>query len=435
MAGKQTTTIIEQTGGRELALPDCIVRGLAAYDRVTYYLALLQTAQAQAQSPQRPAPSLRALREASGIAEEAFDRIVEDSVSRGNGTTYIPGAGAILESLFDNLRYMAATIELAGTVQSDLRERSGLYRRRLEALAVAVHGGKDDQVTSATVHVLTSQTRNGHDTVHHLTMDMHAELDRLQSAISTETIDGARAFGVTDADRPFVRAFMAGVHETSGLKFSHPGMNTTVAGDGRRLSIQNDFGSSPVHLIVIHVEDRVATITYTDEHRARLRFLEGLLDAYTLTWTSTSAADSGRVVTAVGKYFAETTADIERFLRFLGSRLVFLIDWNRARKRLARLVSKSAAVELLRWAADSNIGHRGFLEAGDLGLVEKAFERAVPMQTRFAVRLDEVLGEQPARQFLMAVLRTASWGVATGQSPRLIEDQIEAELLRHLETP
>src|SRR5215510_11992887 len=146
MAGKQT--IIEQSGERGLTLPDYIARGLAAYDRVKYYLALLQTAQAQAHSPQRPASNLRAQRESSGIAEAAFDRIVEESVSRGNGTTYIPGACAILESLFDNLRYMAATIEMAGTVQSDIRERSGLYRRRLEALAVTVQGCKDDQVTS-----------------------------------------------------------------------------------------------------------------------------------------------------------------------------------------------------------------------------------------------------------------------------------------------
>jgi len=92
-------------------------------------------------------------------------------------------------------------------------------------------------------------------------------------------------------------------------------------------------------------------------------------------------------------------------------------------------------VDLLRWAADNNVGHRGFLEAGDVALVETAFERAVPLQTRFGVRLDELLGAEPARLFLMFVLRATSWGFSTGQSLRLIEDKVEAELLRYLETP
>lgn len=433
MAAKQALLEAMCAGG--LVLPDCIGRGLAAYDRVKYYLALLQAAQARAHAPEHPAADLRDQRESSGIADASLDRIVEESVSRGNGTTYVPAACAILESMFDSLKYMAATIELASGVREDLRERSLLYRRRLEALATTIQGCKDDQITNVTIKALTSQTRNGHDTVHQLTTDMHAELDRLQATVATETIDGARAFGVADGDRPLVRAFMAGVHETEGLKFSHPGLNTTVAGDGVRLSIQNTLGSTPAHLIVVHVEQRVATITYTDEHPRRLRFFQGLFDGYAIGWTSTSASDDASIVASVGKYIAETTADLERFLHFLGSRLVFLIDWNRARKRLSRLVSKGAAVDLLRWAADNNIGHRGFLEAGDLGVIETAFERAVPVQTRFGLRLDELLGAQAARQFLMAVLRTASWAIATGQSARLIEDEVEAELLRHLDTP
>jgi hypothetical protein len=50
-------------------------------------------------------------------------------------------------------------------------------------------------------------------------------------------------------------------------------------------------------------------------------------------------------------------------------------------------------------------------------------------------RLDELLGRQAARLFLMSVLRTASAGLSAGHSTRLIEDKVEAELLRYLETP
>jgi hypothetical protein len=425
----------ERVGGRGLALPDCIARAVAANDRVKYYLALLQAAQAQGRSPQHPAPNLRALRESSGITETALDRVVEESVSRGNGITYIPGGCTILDALFDSLRYMAAAIELAGAIRPDVRERSTLYRRRLDALAATMQGCKDDQISNATIAALTKETRNGHDTVHQVTIDMQDELTRLQSTVATDLIEGARTFGVADDDRALIRAFMSGVHETAGLKFTHPGLNTTAAGDGVRLSIQNDLGSMPEHLIVIHVEDRAVTMTYTDVHPSRIRFFQGLVDAYAVTWTSTPASDVTGIVTSAGKYVADSAEDVERFLRFVGSRLVFLIDWNRARKRLTRLVNKSTAIDLLRWAADNNIGHRGFLEAGDVALIETAFERAFPMHTRFGIRLDELLGGGPARQFLTSVFRMTSWGIATGRSHSLIEDQVEAELLRHLETP
>jgi hypothetical protein len=430
MRAKQASIETSRAPGQ--VLPDFIARGLAANDRVEYYLSLLQAAQSHAQSPERPASNLRLERELSGIGDSSLDRIIEASVSRGNGTTYIPGACAILDALFDGLRNMVAAIDAAGVLRAEVRDRAALYRRRLDSLA-SMRACKEDQLTNTAIGELTTVSRNGHDTVHQLIVDMHAELNVLQEAVSAETIDGAHVYNVTGADRPLIRAFMAGVQETTGLKFSHPGLATTASRDGDRLSIQNDLGSTPGHLVVIHVEHLVVTITYSDVHRARLRFFQGQLDSYALTWTP--APSEGAFEASVGKYVADTPVHIEQFLRFLGSRLVFLIDWNRARKRLGRLVSKRAAVELLRWAADNNVGHRGFLEAGDVALVETAFDRAVPLQTRFGVRLDELLGAQSARLFLMFVLRATSWGLSTGQSLRLIEDKVEAELLRYLETP
>ena len=98
---------------------------------------------------------------------------------------------------------------------------------------------------------------------------------------------------------------------------------------------------------------------------------------------------------SVGSYTAPSQAALEAFLQFLGSRLVFLLDWNRARKRLARFVKNSEAVALLRWAADNNIGHHAFLQAGDVRLISTALERATPTQVRFGARLDELLGPTP----------------------------------------
>ena len=112
----------------------------------------------------------------------------------------------------------------------------------------------------------------------------------------------------------------------------------------------------------------------------------------------------------------------------------FCIDWNRARKRLTRLVSKTDALALLKWAADNNIGHLAFLKAGDVQLVETAIERAFAHDMRPGARLDQWLGADAARSFLMSVLRTTSSGLAAGYSLSLIEDEIEAELLRYLQS-
>jgi hypothetical protein len=228
---------------------------------------------------------------------------------------------------------------------------------------------------------------------------------------------------------------MTGVRQTAGLKFDHPGLGTAAARDGERLSIENDLGSTDAHVVVIHVVDHEVTLTYTDVHRSRVRFFQDLLQAYRVTWTPTPLTAGSTYVMTEGEYAAETPEHLTDFLTFLGSRLVFLIDWNRARKRLARLVGNSEAVGLLKWAADNNFGHRAFLQAGDIGLIETAFERAMPLQTRLGARLDRLLGRQAARLFLMSVLRTASAGLTAGHSTRLIEDKIEAELLRYLETP
>src|SRR6516162_11838962 len=65
----------------------------------------------------------------------------------------------------------------------------------------------------------------------------------------------------------------------------------------------------------------------------------------------------------VGRVAASDDAALRAFLERLGSRIVFLIDWNRARKRLGLLVPNALAQDLLKWAAEHNLGHRGFSPA------------------------------------------------------------------------
>jgi len=425
--------IIEPAGERVLLVPELVAQGLAANDRLNYYLSLLQAAQAHANAPLAPASDLRIEREASGISDPALDHIVESSLGRGNGTTYIPGARVIFDRLFDELRRMLMPLQAAGRGRPDLLERGSIYQRRLETLVAAMPSCADDQVSSGTIAALTTLQRNGHDTLHQLIVDLHGELDRLQAGLSVEEVHGASARGLKGDDRALLHAFMAGLRQTAGLKFDHPGLTTAAVRDDNRLSIQNDLGAADAHVVVVQVEGLDVSVICTDVHRARIRFFQELLKPYAMAWETTPDADAA-YETTVGRYAAGTRDHLTRYLSYVGSRLVFLIDWNRARKRLARLVSRTEATAVLKWAADNNFGHRAFLQCGDVHLIETAFERAAPAHTRYG-RLDEMFGRDGARLFLMAVLRTTSAGLNAGQSLRLIEDKVEAELLRYLQSP
>jgi uncharacterized protein Yka (UPF0111/DUF47 family) len=428
---------VEQVGDTFLFLPELINRALAANDRLRYYLTLLEAAKAHAQAPNRPASNLRSEREASGIHDSEFDHVVPSSRVVADNIIQVPGVASILERIVADLREMLQPLRVEALARAAMRERFEMYRRRLEEQFAHVPSCHDDQLPSNAIDALTRHSGNGHDTVYQLAMDLRWELTRLEASVSLESIDGARAYGLTDADRVLVRAFTKGVTTTAALKFDHPGLSTTAMRDGDRLSIQNDLGMTNTHVIVVHVTGLTATLIYTDIHRPRIRFLHDLLQTYNVRWEAAStpaAAENDRRETSIGRYTADSQSTLAVYLTFLGSRLVFLIDWNRARKRLTRFVKNSDAVALLKWAADNNVGHRAFLQAGDIRLIHTAIERATPGRTPYGARLDDLLGRDNARKFLMSVLGIVSGGLLGRRSPRLIEDEIEAELLTYVHT-
>jgi hypothetical protein len=427
-------SILERIGDDGLLLPQLVMRALAANDRLKYYLTLLQAACAYATAPRSPAPSLRVEREASGITDSSLDHIIEGSSTIGVDRLHVPHAGSIIEQLFDELRVMLHPLSVAQRTHPEVRPRVDVYKRRLDALVAHAPMCHDDQLMTRAVAVLTGRRGNGHDTAYQLAMDLHGELNRLLASVAEDTIEGARVYDITPADRPLVLAFMTGINETAHLKFDHPGLGTTATRDGSRLSIQNDLGSTDAHVVVVHVSGLLAELTYTDVHPRRIAFLQDLLRPYGVQWSAAPFPPARDFEMNIGSYTAETPEHLERYLTYLGSRLVFLIDWNRARKRLSRLVRKSAAVDLLKWAADNNVGHRAFLQVGDIALIDAALERTAPGHMQIGARLDEWMGEDAARVFLMSVLRLTASGLAAGRSVSLIEDEVEAELLRRIQT-
>jgi uncharacterized protein Yka (UPF0111/DUF47 family) len=424
--------ILENLGETALLLPQLINQALTANDRVKYWLTLLQSARDHADHPTTDVPSLQREREAAGVDDASMDAVVSASTRDGN-IVRVPQAATIHARVLDGLREMLEPLKIAAADDAIRTQAHERYRQRFDRLVSSSPSLDHDRIPVDYIDAITHGRRGQDDGLHVLVMDLHRELNELQRHVASETLDGANVYGIDDSDRALVAAFMAGLNATAPLKFDHPGLSATATRVGDRLVLQNDIGTTDNHVIVLHIDELAVTITYTDVHRARLQFFQTQLQPAGFEWTATASRDAAYEL-CVGRVTARDRTELQGHLTLVGAQLVFLIDWNRARKRLSRFVRKSDAIAILKWAADHRVGHRAFLQAGDVRLVYTAMERAARAQIRFGARLDEVLGRESARSFLQGVLTLTAEGLRDHRSPRLIQDQIHAELLTHFQT-
>jgi uncharacterized protein Yka (UPF0111/DUF47 family) len=404
---------------------------LRANDRLKYCFSLLQMAATHAQHPTQPAASLSQERLACGIEETSLDDFVTAARSE-NAYYHVPGCANLLHRIAQDLRVMAAPILAAG------RGQESAVRDRLESLLAKLPACQEDRIPQGAVSAITQAGHARGDSVHQIVIDLHKELNAMQAEIAEERLDGAAVYSIAETDRPLISAFMSGVNRTAPLKFSHPGLGTTATRTGERLVIQNDIGTTDAHVIVIHVEGTTVMITYSDVHPERLQFLRGMLEKYRVSWEEDRTCQAPSVgggetfYLAVGRFEAAGTDQLVEYLSFLGSRLVFLIDWNRARKQLRGFLQGSQRVALLAWAAEAEVGHRGFLELGGARLVNQAIEAAGGSAMHFGDRVSDVLGQDAAQNFIQFVFRAATEGLLEHQSPSLIQDRVRAELQTHM---
>lgn len=419
--------IIRELGEGELLLPELVRRALAANDRVKYLLTLLQAARSAADGAR--AVDLHEERLASGVEDPTLDRVVADSTRAGDGGYRMPCAERLTRQALAEVETMLAPLLASGaSAAEDLRGRLAALGEALQVTG--------DTIGAAELARLTAASHE-RDSLHLLVVDAHRELNVLAAGLATESIDGARAHSLEEDDRPLVAAFMRGLHETDRLRFGHPGLGTIATRSGAALVLQNDLGMTDAHVLVLRVVERTVTITYTDVHLERLVFFQELLARRGVVWEDTrSRADrsveGGLFHLALGRCTAPDAAALEEFLAALGSRLVFMIDWNRARKRLRRLVGKRDAVELLAWAAEKHHGHRAFLLAGGERLVHDALQFAGRPGAAAGESLSDVLGADAACAYLRSVLRICSEGLLAGRPMRLIQDEVRAELIGYL---
>ncbi|OPX67610.1 MAG: hypothetical protein A4E37_01338 [Methanoregulaceae archaeon PtaB.Bin056] len=423
--------IIGELGEEGLILPTLVNNALAANDRIKYFFTLLQAAQARAENPHADFSGLRVEREAAGIETSIYDRVVAESESAGEGVVRIPYASRLLGEVRENMREMATPL-----LARDDADAAG-FRQRLEALEGTIPAGEGDLVERAAIEAITAGQRGEGDSIHLLVMDMHRALNRLQGDLASEVIDGAMAYLLGDGDRDLVRAFMSGVNRTAPLKFDHPGLGTTATRNGQKLLLQNDIGMTDAHVLVITIEGRTVTITYTDIHMPRLQFFQGLFEGRGVKWADTlskkGAAGFEKKIyhLSTGTYAAKGDDDLAGFLAFAGSRLVFLIDWNRARKRLRNFLLTKDAVAVLKWAADNEFGHMGFLLLGGEKMIYDAMEMSSRVPMRYGEPLHQILGRERSIEYFQWVLRVSATGLLAHKSRLLIQDEIKAELLRY----
>lgn len=431
------TRIVDVLGERALVLPVLLAASIAANERAKYILTLLQVAASQAENPQASVSSLSKEREACGIAEAVFDRTIVQAEYDGSGNYHIPGAQRLVAMLDDAVRAMIAPLGAAG---KDAAEAAALHERfgdRLDRLLQARPPVVEDMLSGDTIAALTSGRPKSGDGFHVLVMDLHKEINRLQGAISSMEVAGAKAYGLAETDRAALAAFMKGVNRTAPLKFDHPGLDTIAARANGALLIQNDIGTTDAHVLVVKVSGLRATVTYTDIHLPRIRFLQALCAETGIRWEDIrSRQDSGiedadLFYLALGEIAAANADALDAFLERLGSRIVFLIDWNKARKRLRLLVPNETATDILKWAADHDVGHRAFLQLGGERLIYDALEQAVKTPLRYGEPLHEMIGAEAAQDYLRFVLQIAGTGLLQGQSEALIRDRVRAELFTH----
>ncbi len=379
----------------------------------------MQTALTRADHPDQPADPLRRERTACAIDNRALDDLVP-AARRENGHYRLPGCTAVLEQIAQDLRTMAAPCAEFGD--------------RLERILARLPHPQDDVIDRRAIDNLTRAARGASDSAHRLVMDLHKALNAMQAELAEEHLDGAAVYQIDDADRPLIAAFMAGLNRTAPLKFTHPGLATTATRAGTRLIIQNDLGTTDAHVIVIHIEATSVELTYTDIHPERLAFLREMLQPYAVSWGEEQSKPADSAVTfelVTARFDAKDSAELTAYLSFLASRLVFLIDWNRARKELRGFLRSKDRVALLAWAAEAEIGHRGFLELGGAQLINRAIEDTAGSAMHFGDRLCDVLGDEAATALVRFVFQTATEGLRDHLSAGLIQDRVRAELQAH----
>jgi len=426
----QKAQAVAALGQDRLMLPGWVKVALSANDRLKVYLTVVQAAAAHASHPDRDPPDLAKEIGAAGMDAGRLHDVVA-MARQVEGNLLIPDLPRIVKGLVDDLATMARPVLQTNRADADCHSRVQHWLEWLGALP-------SDRLSGKQIEALTQGRRDGADSLHLLVMDLHKQINKLAAELASEVIDGANVWELRPEDRARVAAFMRGLNRTAALKFDHPGLDTAATRDGERLLLQNDIGTNDAHVLVIQVASRQITLTYSDLHRKRLAFFQDLLTPFGAKWSkpesraSADLNDGDAYTVATAQFDCPDDGALDAALEGIASRIVFLIDWNHARKRLQAFVGKKDATAVLAEAARLDIGHRAWVQVGGERLIFTAMQAAGEGAFRIGERLDEVMGAADARAFLLAVMRLACDALRSGQPPALVADETRMLLARHV---
>ena len=427
----EKSNAVAALGQMKLLAPARIKAALAANDRLKFVLTVIQAAAAHAADSSAAPLDLRRDYAAARM-DDPWLLEVAGAAWREDTLLHLTELPRLCAKLRDDINLMARPLE--GAEDPDRRsllDRAASWSDWLSRRDGAVLSEHD-------LAALTGGKRGGDDTFHILVMDLHKALNRLAAEVASEAIEGAHIWQLDPVDRPRVAAFMRGLNRTQGMKFGHPGLGTAATRDGARLLIQNDIGANDAHVLVIQIEGQIITLTYSDLHQRRFAFFQNMLEEIGASWSGVGARNTAGLnagadyVIGVARFDCADEASLQASLEALGARIVFLIDWNRARKRLNLLVKKSTSIAVLSEAARREVGHMGWLLAGGDRVIFAAMEALGPDYFRMGDQLDAVMGADQARDFLVEALSLATAGLQSKQAPAQIEDQTRLLLSRHM---
>ncbi len=426
---------VASLGQQTLLMPAWITAALAANDRLKLYLSLTQAAAQHARKPEDSIGNWSQELARAGLRDAGWTQDLVRHAYNDEGMLVLSHMPQLLQALGEDLQIMARPVVDGGMV----KDASGFEQRRNHWLELLQSMHDHEGLTQEALTALTHGERKAGDSFHLLVMDLHKQINALASSVATENLDGAHVWNIQKDDRALVRAFMRGLHRTAPLKFNHPGLDTAVTRDGKRLLIQNDIGTNDAHVLVIEVEEQTIRLTYSDLHPPRFKFFQSLLENAGFVWKVSEPVISrdlneGKPYTVgIATLQAADQTALEQGLEDIASRIVFVIDWNRARKRLQMFVSKAQAISILEHTSEHRWGHMGWLLAGGESLVYDTMEAVGSDTFRIGERLDAVLGETGARAFLIELLHNCSELLQQQQPLTLVQDKARLLLGRVLQ--
>lgn len=418
-------------GQDSLLLPAWMTAALAANDRLKLYLSMMQSVDHGLLAGQSVPMDWRRELARLGLQDVSWLQALGQGAYRQDGMLFVPRLEDWLDALGRDLHVMARPVcERPGHEDLQLSARRNAWEGRIEALK------EEEGLQAEVLRDLTHGDRHAGDSLHLLVMDLHKAINAMSGEVATEDIDGAHVWQVGPQDRERVQAFMRGIHATAALKFGHPGLDTAVTRDGDRLLIQNDIGTNDAHVLVIEWHPGALHLNYSDLHANRFAFFGRMLQALGFRWEALAprvdaSLNRGKPY-QLGHACLESTDEARLLdaLEMAASRIVFVIDWNRARKRLQAFVRKPVAIDLLEQAARDNVGHMAWLLAGGDQLVYEAMQAVDGDAFRVGDRLDQVLGEVAARHYLLDLMRAASVRLREQHPQALVADEARMLLAR-----